>query len=98
MDLAKASDLCANGPVASPASKEAKTALEFNVVFECDFRPRQQTHGDVRFSGGGETSRDAVGELGCDQLVSDLRRPGSDIVQTVVTHGDDLRCAPTRKS
>jgi hypothetical protein len=35
-----------------------------------------------------------VEELGCHQFVSDLCRSTGDIVQTVVTHGDDLLGAP----
>src|SRR5262249_3280727 len=94
MDLAKAGHLCANRLVTAPASKETKTALELNFIFERDLRPRKQTYGYIWFSDCRETPRDAVGKLRCHQLVSDFCRSTGDIVQAVVTHGDDLLDAP----
>src|SRR6516225_7637821 len=97
IDLAKAGYLCANCLVALPARENPKTGLDLNVIFERDLRPRKQTHGHVLFSDCRETPCDAVGKLRCHQLVSDLCRPASDVVQTIVTH-DDLQYAPTQKS
>ena len=90
IDLPKSGYLCVNCFVALPAQEKPKTGLNFNVIFERDLCPWKQAHGHVWFSDCREAPRDAVGKLRCHQLVSDLCRSTGDVVQTVVTHGDDL--------
>src|SRR5215471_14499991 len=96
IDLAKSGYLCVNCFVALPAQEKPKARLDFDVIIEGDFRSWKQTYGHVWLSNCRETPCAAVEELGCHQLVSDLCRSTGDIVQTVVTHGDDLLVAPRK--
>jgi hypothetical protein len=97
VQLSKAGYPCAIFRFAAPGSNVTKTTLEFGVIVERDLCSRRETHRYVWFSNCGEASRQAVGELPCHQLVTDLCWSSGDIVQTVITHGDDLRVRPLKQ-
>jgi hypothetical protein len=86
VDLLEASQPLTHPLCALPDLEKAKTALEFDIVFERNLRAGKKTDRDVWFSHSCETSRDRVGKLRCHQLVSNFRRSASNVVQTVVTH------------
>jgi hypothetical protein len=94
IDLAKPGYVCADCFMAFPAQEKPKASLDLDIIIERDLRPWKQAHGHVWLSNCGETPCAAVEELGCHQLVSNLCRSTGDIVQTVVTHGNDLLGAP----
>jgi hypothetical protein len=58
-----------------------------DFAFKHDLGARKKAHGHLGFSNCREPARGGIPELGRDQLISDLRRSGSNIVQTVVAHG-----------
>jgi hypothetical protein len=93
--LSKAGHRGASFRFASPGAV-AKTTLEFDVIVERDLCSGNEAHRDVWLSDCGEAPRQAVGELCCHQPVTDLGRPSGDVLQTVVTHGDDLLGSPPR--
>src|SRR5580704_19645618 len=94
IDLPEARHRSARFPFAFPVSKYAIATFEFDFVFERDLGSGKKTHRDVWFSDPAETARQAIDELCCYQLVSNLRRSSGNAVQTVVTHGDDLHGSP----
>src|SRR5262245_13128400 len=72
-------------------AKEAKRKrLPLNLLLERNLGAGKKAYGDVWFSDRGETARYRVAELRGHQLVPNLCRSGGDVMQTVVTHGENL--------
>jgi hypothetical protein len=57
-----------------------------DVVFERQFRSREQAHSDIRFADCGKATSYRIAELSRHQFVFEFRGSRSDVVQTVVTH------------
>src|SRR6266481_1216081 len=98
VELSEAGHSPTRHPFAFPVSEDAKTAFEFDLAFERDLGSSKKTHCHVWFSDCGETPRQAIGELCCHQLVSNLGWTSGNAVQTVVTHGDELHVSPPRRT
>jgi hypothetical protein len=64
--------------------------LTLDFAFERDFRARKKAHGHLRLSNGGKPASRGIPKLRRDQLISDRRWPGCNMVQTVITHGMEL--------
>src|SRR6266545_3856457 len=57
------------------------------IFLECHLGARKKAYRDLRLSDCGETTGDRVIELRRYQAIADLRPPGFNELQTVVTHG-----------
>src|ERR1700730_12110575 len=61
--------------------------LTLDFLLERDLGARKKAHRHVWFSYSSKTARDRVRKICCHQFVSDRRRSGCNMVQTVVAHG-----------
>src|SRR3984893_6859852 len=71
-------------PLEKAQAKSPNLTLDF--AFERDLGARKKEHGHLRFSDRGKPACRGTPKFRCDQLVSDGRRSGLNIVQTVVAH------------
>jgi hypothetical protein len=72
-------------PLEKAQPKSSNLTLDF--AFKHDLGAREKAHGHLGFSNYREPACRGIQKLGRDQLISDLRRSGSNTVQTVVAHG-----------
>src|SRR5580704_1899308 len=72
-------------PLGKPQLKSRKLTLDF--VCERDLCARKKVHSHFGFSHRRKPACRGIPKFGRDQLVSDLRWSGCNIVQTVVAHG-----------
>src|SRR5262249_55130522 len=93
VDLPKAGNLVRR----FPGRQETERGVAFDLFFECKLGPRKQTYGNARLTWICEAARDGIGELCRDQFVTDLRRSGRYVVETVVTHRTPPVCAQPRR-
>jgi hypothetical protein len=73
-----------------PEKAQLKSSnLTLDFAFERDLSARKKAHGYLGLSSGGESAGRGIPKFRGDQLVSDRRRSGHNIVQTVVAHGGE---------
>src|SRR6516165_6880357 len=88
--LPKPSDLVRETLRFPPEKAQSESGnLTLDFAFEHDLRAWRKAHRYFGFPNGGEATGCGLPKFRRDQLVSDLRRSGCNIVQTVVAHGGE---------
>jgi hypothetical protein len=64
--------------------------LMLDRLLERDLGARKKAHGHLRLSNGGKPASRGIPKLRRDQLISDRRWPGCNMVEAVITHGMEL--------
>src|SRR6266851_2333530 len=87
VDLPEPRHLVVDLPLALLEKAQLKSRnLSLDLAFERDLGAGKKAHRNLGFSNRREPVRGGIPKLRCDQLVSDLRGSGRNIVQTVVAH------------
>ena len=69
-------------------AKHAEGAVELDLFVESELRAREQADRDVGLTDFGEAACDRLYEIGGNEPVRDLRWPGGDKMQTIITQGE----------
>ena len=67
--------------------EQTESTVIFDLLLEGEFGAGKQTDGDVGFPDGSEAAGDRFREFRHHQLVTNLGRPRSDEMKTVIAHG-----------